>query len=59
MVAGGVLGWTSPTLLAATLPELMFAMQGWRRARGLDPDAGKNTEPMTREELSALIERQG
>ena len=50
---GGMLGWVPDTVYRATLPELMLALRGFQRARGIDPDAASDV--MTRDRLAELL----
>lgn len=52
----GLVGWSPETFWAATLPELYYAVRGWQRANGQNPDDQPGT-PMTRAELNDLMER--
>jgi len=59
MVAGGVLGWPPATVLASSLPELMLAVEGWKKARGIETGTPEKPPAMTRAELEALIQQDG
>ncbi|UTW56191.1 hypothetical protein [Kordiimonas sp. SCSIO 12610] len=50
-----MLGWPPDTLYGATVPELMLALQGWKRANGYAVDNAPTV--MTRERLNEILER--
>lgn len=56
-----MLGLSPRATLKATLPELRYAMRGYERAHGIDPDAGANPSgrAMSRARLNELLERYG
>lgn len=53
MTAGALLGWTPHQTYRATLPELLFTVAGYQRARGVMPSA----TGMTHSRLKELHER--
>lgn len=59
MLAMGYLGWPPATFFAATLPELLYAICGWQRARGIGVGVDyRNNAPapaLTQAELRDLI----
>ena len=52
--AGAMIGQRPEHTLGQTLPELKLAMRGWQRAHGIDPDAQRNTKPMSYGRLMEL-----
>ncbi len=56
MTAGAVIGWHPSTTLEATLPELMFSVDGWRQAHGLSGEK-RADDAMNMGRLHELIER--
>lgn len=61
---GAMLGLSPRAVLRATLPELKFAMRGYERAHGIDPDSpgaghAANSRAMSRDRLNELLERYG
>lgn len=50
-----MLGLSPQSLLQLTVPEVVLALRGWQRGRGIDPDTLINNPPMTRERLMELV----
>lgn len=54
--AAGMLGWSIPQLMDATLPEIRYALSGALRIHGFDPDKVFGTSGMSRKALEALMD---
>ena len=54
--AAGMLGWSIPQLMDATLPEIRYALAGALRIHGFDPDKVFGTSGMSRKALEALMD---
>ncbi|WP_417451278.1 hypothetical protein [Kordiimonas sp.] len=55
-----MLGLSPKATLESTLPELKFAMRGYQRAHGINPDAdvpAAKSRAMDRTRLNELLER--
>lgn len=53
-----MLGYSPREILQLTVPEIMLALRGWQRARGIDPDSLENSQPMTKARLMELISKE-
>ena len=61
---GAMLGLSPKAVMRSTLPELKYAMRGYERAHGIDPDSPKagnatGSRAMGRDRLNELLERYG
>ena len=59
-----MLGMSPHAVMQTTLPELKYAMRGFERAHGTDPDVAsaakpRRLRPMDRDRLNTLLERYG
>jgi hypothetical protein len=50
-----MLGWPPRVLYRVTIPELLLAIKGWKRANGYNVDDPRPV--MTRERLNEILER--
>lgn len=57
--AGAMIGQRPAETLSQTLPELTFALRGWQRARGINPDDLQTNTPMSHERLLELAREYG
>lgn len=53
-----MLGYSPEDVLELTVPEIILALRGWQRSRGLNPDEALSSQPMTRVRLMELISKE-